>query len=808
VSLAAGTRLGPYEIVSPLGAGGMGEVYRAKDSKLDRDVAIKVLPESVASNPDMLARFEREAKAVAALSHPNILSIFDYGSQDGVAYAVMELLSGQTLRDRLDSGPLPQKQAVDFAMQVARGLSAAHERGIIHRDLKPENVFVTKDGHVKILDFGLAKRTEPKAEGETSAPTQSKGTEPGTVMGTMGYMSPEQVRGLPVDHRSDIFSFGTILYEMLSGRRAFKRETASDTMAAIMRDEPPEMTESGRNIPVALDHVLRHCLEKDPGNRFQTAKDIAFALSEASGSTSASSSTSGAQPVFPGSAPRRVVIPVAAAVVAAMIVAGVYLEKRSSGPNPSTGPSSSADSSAHTIAVLPFVNMSEDKSNEYFSDGISEDLLNLLTKVPQLQVTARTSSFSFKGKDTKIPEIAKQLHVAHVLEGSVRKAGNEVRVTAQLIDAATDTQLWSQSYDRKLDDIFAIQDEIAADVVKQLKVTLLGAAPKTRATDPEAYALYLQAVQLGRQFTAEAFRQSDALYRKVLTIDPRYEPAWVELARNSYHEASLALLPYNEAFAQAREAATKALAIDPEYAPAHAVLGYVAIYGDNDLAAAARHFNRALALDPADLDVLRNSAGLLASLGRLDQALALDEALVHRDPVNVIARFDLGYHQRLAGRFDAAIASFRTVLSLSPGHGDTSAEIASALLLKGDAQGALAEIEQETSEVFKMIGLPMAYHALGRKADSDAALAALIAKYEKDWPACIAFVHAYRGEADSAFAWLDKAVEYRDPVINEVAVENLFGKIHADPRWLPFLRRIGKAPEQLAKIEFKVTLPK
>jgi adenylate cyclase len=460
-----------------------------------------------------------------------------------------------------------------------------------------------------------------------------------------------------------------------------------------------------------------------------------------------------------------------------------------------------------SIAVLPFVDMSEDKANEYFSDGISEELLNLLAKIPQLRVTARTSSFAFKGKETGIPEIARTLHVTHVLEGSVRKAGNSVRITAQLIKAGTDTHLWSQTYDRKLDDIFAIQDEIAADVVKQLKVTLLGAAPKARTTDPEAYALYLQAVQLGRPFTAEAFQQSDALYRKVLAIDPRYAPAWYGLARNFGNETGQGLLPGKEGFAQAREAAVKALAIDPDYAPAHAQLGWIAMYGDNDLAGAALHLERALALEPADLSVLTTSATLLQSLGRLDEALALEEAAVRRDPVNVTALFNLGYHQRMAGRLDAAIASFRTVLSLSPSNGGAHCQLGVALLLKGDAKGALAEIEQETSEIYKMIGLPMAYHALGRKADSDAALAALTAKYEKDAPCNIASVYAFRGEADKAFAWLDKAVEYGDPGISEIVTDNLFDKIHANPRWLPFLRKVGKAPEQLAKIEFKVTLP-
>jgi TolB-like protein/Flp pilus assembly protein TadD len=461
----------------------------------------------------------------------------------------------------------------------------------------------------------------------------------------------------------------------------------------------------------------------------------------------------------------------------------------------------------HSIAVLPFVNMSSDKEQEYFSDGVSEELLNLLAKIPQLQVTARTSSFSFKGQNIKIPEIARTLHVANVLEGSVRKSGNAVRITAQLIRAGTDTHLWSQTYDRKLDDIFAIQDEIAADVVKQLKVTLLGAAPKARTTDPEAYALYLQAVQLGRQRTAEAFQQSDALYRKVLAIDPRYAPAWSGLADNLANEAGQGLLPNKEGYAQSRGAAMKALAIDPDYAPAHAGLGFIAMSGDNDLAAAAKYLQRALALDPSDLDVLSNSAGLLQSLGRLDEALALEEAIVRRDPVNVSALFSLGYYQFMAGRFDAAIASFRTVLSLAPGRGGAHYLIATALLLKGNAQDALAEIEQEKSEVWKMFGLPMAYHALGRKADSDAALAALIAKWEKDSPYNIAYVYAYRGEADKAFEWLDKAVEYDDPGLAEIVTETLFAKIHADPRWVAFLRKIGKAPEQLAKIEVTVTLP-
>lgn len=461
-----------------------------------------------------------------------------------------------------------------------------------------------------------------------------------------------------------------------------------------------------------------------------------------------------------------------------------------------------------SIAVLPFVNMSPDKDQEYFADGIAEELLNLLAKVPELRVIARTSSFSFKGQNLNVPEIARRLSVAHVLEGSVRKSGNHVRVTAQLIDARSDKHLWSGTYDRPLDNIFAVQDEIAADVVSQLKVKLLGDVPKARTTDPEAYAFYLQAVQLGRLRTVEAYQQSDALYRQVLAIDPRYAPAWSGLSSNFANKVNLGLMSGREGNTKAREAAMQALAIDERYAPAHARLGLIAMYGDNDLAAAARHIERARALDPAGLGVLNSAALLLVSLGRLDEARALAEDVVRRDPVSVSALFNMGLYQRYAGQLDAAAATYRTVLSLVPNRGNAHAELGNVLLLQGDAKGALAEIEQETSASWKMYGLPMAYHALGRTAESDAALAALIAKYEKDAPYNIAYVHAFRGDAEQAFAWLDKAAEYGDSGLADIVSENLFDRVRADPRWLPFLRRIGKAPDQLAAVKFDLNLPK
>lgn len=460
----------------------------------------------------------------------------------------------------------------------------------------------------------------------------------------------------------------------------------------------------------------------------------------------------------------------------------------------------------NSIAVLPFTNESDDKQQDYFAEGIAEDLLNLLTEVQPLRVAARTSSFAFKGKGLGVAEIAAKLHVANVLEGTVRKAGDAVRITAQLVRAADGYQIWSHSYDRQLTDIFAIQDGIAADVVKNLKVTLLGEAPKARATDTRTYALYLQGRQMGRQKTADSLQTANALLQQALAIDPRYAPAWDLLARNFVNQAGIGVLPNDQGLRRAREATERALAIDPNYAPAHAELGFLAVF-QNDLPAAAQNFQRALALDPSELGVLGSSAQMLLAFGRLQSLIAVNEYLVARDPVNTVSLQNLGYAYFFAGRYDEAIAKFGTLLILSPGYGGAHFNIGVALLLKGDAAGALAQMQQEKAEVWRMIGLPIAYCALGRKTDADVAFAALIANYATDSPYNIAYDYAYCGEADLAFDWLDKAVEVQDPGLNDIVAYPLFDKVHADPRWLPFLRKIGHAPEQLAKIKFTVTLP-
>ena len=483
MTLVNGTRLGPYEILAPLGAGGMGEVYRARDSKLDREVAIKVLPESVAADPNALARFESEAKAVAALSHSNILAIFDFGRHDGVAYAVTELLQGETLRDRIASGALPLRHAVEAAIQIARGLSAAHDKGIVHRDLKPENIFVTSDGTIKILDFGLARRAERAGDDDaTSGPTREQRTEPGTVMGTVAYMSPEQVRGEAVDHRSDVFAFGSVFYEMLTERKAFLKGSVADTMVAVLGAEPPEM---GGAIPSAVADVVRHCLEKKAERRFQSARDLVFTLQQL---------VSGAHSVDGG------------------IGAG----------------------GAPTVAVLPFRNFSADPENEFFTDGITEDVITNLSKVRSLKVISRTSVMAFKSRELSLGEIGKTLGAGAILEGSVRRAGNRVRIVAQLVDARTDENLWAETYDRELTDIFAIQTDVALQIAGALRAELSlderNRLEKKPVRNVRAYQLYLQGRYAYFQWTDDSYAQALALLEQAIAEDPELALAHVSLA--------------------------------------------------------------------------------------------------------------------------------------------------------------------------------------------------------------------------------------------------------------------------------------
>lgn len=461
----------------------------------------------------------------------------------------------------------------------------------------------------------------------------------------------------------------------------------------------------------------------------------------------------------------------------------------------------------NSIAVLPFVDMSKDGQQEYLADGIAEELLNLLARIPELRVISRSSSFKFENTDASIPTIAEKLDVANVLEGSVRSDGDRVRISVQLIDGRSDTQLWSESYDRPLRDIFAIQDSIAQEVIEALKIELLGHAPTVRTTDPDAYVLYLQAIDVARRDTAEAYQQAIALLEQAVVMDPEYAPAWRALIDDYVAQATRGMRPADEGFKLAREAAAKALAADPDNAETYASLALISVYESDDLASAATYVQRALELQPTSYYNLSVAAIVASGLGRLQEAMAIREYNVTADPQDSNAFAMLCIASQRADVLDKSVDACKTALLLEPGRVATHYVRGVSLLLQGDARAAMAEMALEPFEPFRLFGEAMAYHSLGEDAKSDAALAETIAKYDTVAAYNIANIHAWRGNADAAFQWLDKAVEYGDSALPGIASDPLLTALHDDPRWLPLLRTLGKGPQQLAAIEFQVDVP-
>jgi TolB-like protein/Flp pilus assembly protein TadD len=763
VTLPAGTKLGPYEILAPIGAGGMGEVYRARDNKLDREVAIKVLPESIAGNADALARFEREAKSVAALSHPNILSIFDFGRESGTAYAVMELLEGETLRGKLDAGPVSQKQAVDYALQVAKGLSAAHEKGVVHRDLKPENLFVSRDGHLKILDFGLAKRVEAVTpDEETSGPSNSGYTEPGTVMGTLGYMSPEQVRGLPVDHRSDIFSFGAILYEMLTGRKAFKRETPSDTMAAIMRDQPPDQGESGRSVSPALNNVVRHCLEKERENRFQSARDIAFALSEAT----SSAFVSRPQPAVREPRRRTGILVLAVVLLAAT---GVFLWQRAHRGVGASG--------VRRIAVLPFENQGP-AEDDYFADGIADEIRGKLTALPGLQVIARASSTPYK-KTTKTPgQIAEELHAPYLLTATVRwqKSGgtSRVQVTPELVDVTNPdapTSKWQQPFDASLTDVFQVQSEIASTVAQALGRAIGASEEKALAAKPTqnlaAYDAFLKgrdALGEGRGTDPASLRRALGFFDQAVALDPAFMEAWAHLstaATSMYANG----VPTPALAERSREAAEKAIALAPGRPDGYAALAGYERLVRLDLGRAAEQYEKGRRLAPGESRFLFAAALVEQGLGRWEPALDHLREAERMDPRSVATARVLGTTLLRMRRYPQAREALDRALALAPTNLDAIEYKTMTFLAEGDLAGARAVIRNALKEVdpTELVAAFANFYALGwvlEEPQRDLLLRLTPSAFDDDrgrWAACLADAYALRGDEANKRRYAEEA---------------------------------------------------
>ncbi len=770
MTLAIGTRLGPYEILAPLGAGGMGEVYRAKDSRLGREVAVKVLPEDVASHPDRLARFEREAKAVAALFHPSIVTLHSSEEADGSRFLPMELVEGQSLDRVVTPGGLPLARVLDLAIPLADALAAAHERGVVHRDLKPANVMVTREGRVKVLDFGLAKLASPDSslDATRTMTLEAPISTVGQVVGTVPYMAPEQLRGEVVDARTDLWALGIMLYELLTGRRPFGGATTADVTSAILRDPPAPVQSVRADLPPDFERIIDRCLEKDPERRVQTAKDVRNELERVRrwGESGASSI-------------------------------------------PRTAPGSASLQDVPSIAVLPFVNRSRDEEDEYFADGLADELLNVLVKIRGLRVAARTSSFQFKGKGEDLAVIGQKLNVATLLEGSVRKSGNRVRIAVQLVKVADGFHLWSETYDRTLDDIFAVQDDIAQSVVKELRTTLLGeepsskasgevkaevaAAAKGRGTDAEAHRLFLQGRYLVNRFTrADTTLGFDHLQR-ALAADPGHALAWACLSWAHAMAAAVGFAPVVESNDRAREAAERSLALEPDLAEGHLALGTVQLWYDWNWKGAEASYRRALELAPGNAEVLR-AAGILANnLGKLDEALGLCRRAIEQDPLGVAGYAYLARVCRSAGLLADAEAALRRAMELSPESNSSHMLLALVLDAQGRRDEALAEALIEKAEWARWYGLAIIHQTGGRPAESAHALRELVEHHAGHAAFQVAVVHAVRGEVDAAFEWLERAHAQRDSGVAIMKPEPNLRSLHADPRWGVFMKKMGLA---------------
>jgi serine/threonine protein kinase len=756
MALAPGTRLGPYEILGPIGAGGMGEVYRARDGRLRRDVALKIVPETLAQSPEALARFEREAQTVAALSHPNIVAIFDVGREKQVRYLVMELLEGETLRERLASGPLPVRTAIELALQVARGLAEAHAKGMVHRDLKPENLLLARGGLVKILDFGLARLVEDSdSADQEGAPTPARGTSPGTLLGTVGYMAPEQARGHSSDARSDLFALGAVLCEMLTGERAFGGTSRADTLSATLRDEPRGLGWVGTHTPPGLGSIIERCLRKSPDERFQSAREVIAALEV----LVVSSSSSGHEP----DTDRTVTMP--------------------------------------SIAVLPLANIGSDPDTEYFSDGMTEEIINALAHLEGLRVAARTSSFAFKGQNQDLREIARKLDVSAVLEGSVRRAGNRLRITAQLIDAKGGHHLWSERYDREIADVFAIQDEIAQAIAARLKVALVapqGERPEPPTRDTEAYDLYLK----GRHFfNRRSASQAIAKFEAALARDPDFAPAYTGLADSYGIHGFYGGIDTRLAYARGWAAAERARKLAPESSEVNVSLGILEHYFGWDFEEEERELSEAMRRSPRSA-APRYWLSLLYGLrGRLEEALPLAREAAHLEPLSPYTVSVAGWSLLTARRMEEACAEFRRGLEVDPNAVLQLFGLSRSLQAQGDVVDALAAAERLVAVTaggpsLALGVLAQAYAFAGQAGEARRVLSELKGRASREYVAPIHLAPAFvaLGDLDAAFQACERACVERNALTWWfVLYDPGLDALRSDPRFSALAARVVPA---------------
>ena len=743
MAFVSGVRIGPYEILSLLGVGGMGEVYKALDTRLQRTVALKTLPAERVADAERKLRFLVEARAASKLNHPHVVTIYDISEESGTCFIAMEYIAGLTLEQVNASGGVPLKDAMRYAAEIADALAAAHSAGIIHRDLKPANIIITQDGRIKLLDFGLAKLVEPSIP-TAEAETATLRTVSGAIMGTVPYMSPEQAEGRELDARSDIFSYGLVLYEMLCGQRAFKGDSWISTLAAILHTEPQPLREIRAAIPASVEQHVSRCLRKDPAQRFQTMLEVEKAMAEATSSD-----------------------------VDSQVV---------------------TNREATSIAVLPFINLSADKENQYFSDGLAEEIINVLAKVPELRVIARTSAFAFRNKEQDLRAIGERLRVGTILEGSVRRAGNHIRVTAQLINVADESHLWSERFDREIEDIFAIQDEISQAIANALKVKF--AEPRHPTRNIEAFQNYLKGLYWYEHYNQESLAKAKSAFEQALKHDPTYAPAHAGLAVFYYGLGALSMRPMIDMAPLAKSAAETALLLDPALSEAHSVLGLIAGAVEYDWKSAERHFQAAMAVDPVPpLVRVRYALYFLIPLRRFGEAVVQYQRALETDPLSMMVHFGLAFAYYCEHRYHDATEHAARAVDLYPNYWLVHFGMGLAQSHNGSLLQSIDSLEK-TVQLSPSFNLARCFLAASYARSGDLIHAESVIEEVRHRsftqyvsPFCFAVYDAALKRADRMFEFLHAALAERDPYLTRMDAEPYFEPFRSDPRYRDLLKR-------------------
>ncbi|MBL8188879.1 MAG: protein kinase, partial [Acidobacteria bacterium] len=755
----------------------------------DRDVAVKILPEHLAQNVEALRRFEREAKAVAALSHPNILSIFDFGTEENVSYAVMELLEGETLRARLQRGAIDWRETVEIGSAIAEGLAAAHAKNIIHRDLKPENIFLTSSGRVKILDFGIARVKRTVTPDAQTLTTGIETTKHGVVMGTIWYMSPEQVKGEVAEAPSDIFSLGCVLYEMVSGQRPFARATTAEMIAAILDAEPTPLLGTGKKLPVEIGRVINHCLQKKPGERYQTARDLAFDLKAMLTGKTISAP-------LPKSLNRRNRLAIRSGVVALVVLLSVtaWLFWGSK-------PVGAIDS----LAILPMVNASGDANLEYLSDGITDSLINNLSKLPQsqLRVMARGTVIGYKSKEVDPRKVGEELKVRAVVTGRLTLRGDNLLIDVELANASDGTRLWGEHYDRSLSGILPLQAELTQHISEKLRLKLSGEEQKQvskQYTDnATAYQLYLKGRYESNKLTVEGLRQGIEYMNQAVALDPGYALAWAGLS-HAYGDASSVLLPAEVATPKSKAAAEQALKLDDTLAEAHSMLAFIKGSQERNWAEAEKEFRRALELGPNDATAHQTYGLFLMIQGRMDEAIREMTRAQTLEPLTKLISAILGWFYYLARRYDESAAHSQELIKQDPIYAVPHYNLAMVYEQVGKLDEAIAAYEQalrlDPQSPFVTAFLCRAYALAGKKERAQSMLPALLQEAQRGNlnPEAIGLIYAAWGNKDKAFEWLEKAYQSHSDALLFLKADPRYDSLRTDPRFADLVRRLNLAP--------------